>query len=50
MTLGMIVVDGSTVKANASCYEVMSYQRMVQAEVGLKAERDGLIERAPPGR
>lgn len=46
VTLGTIAVDGSKVKANASRHKAMSYQRMVQAEAALKAELDGLLERA----
>jgi transposase len=44
--LGAIAVDGTKVKANASRHKAMSYQRMVQAEAGLKEEIGALLERA----
>lgn len=44
--LGTIAVDGTKIKANASRHKAMSYQRMVQAEVELKAEIDALLARA----
>jgi transposase len=44
--LGTIAVDGTKIKANASRHKAMSYQRMLQAEVALKAEIDALLARA----
>src|SRR5471032_770378 len=44
--LGMIAIDGTKLKANASRHKAMSYKRMVQAEAELKAQIDALLERA----
>jgi len=44
--LGMVAVDGTKLKANASRHKAMSYQRMVKAEAELKEQIDGLLNRA----
>ena len=44
--LGMIAVDGTKVKANASRHKAMSYRRMEQAEAELKVQIDQLLARA----
>ena len=44
--LGTVAIDGTKVKANASCHRAMSYERMKQAEVELMAQIDGLLARA----
>lgn len=42
--LGTIAVDGTKVKANASRHKAMSYKRMLESEVELKAQIDALLE------
>ncbi len=44
--LGTVAVDGTKLKANASRHKAMSYDRMLKAEVELKAQIDGLLNRA----
>jgi transposase len=44
--LGTVAIDGTKIKANASRHKAMSYERMQQAEVELKAQIDTLLERA----
>ena len=44
--LGTVAIDGTKIKANASRYKAMSYERMQQAEAELKAQIDALLERA----
>lgn len=44
--LGTIAIDGTKIKANASRHKAMSYKYMVRAEAELKAEIEGLLERA----
>ena len=44
--LGVIAVDGTKVKANASRHKAMSYGRMQQAEAELKQQIAALLERA----
>ncbi|OGB13557.1 MAG: transposase [Burkholderiales bacterium RIFCSPHIGHO2_12_FULL_67_38] len=44
--LGTVAVDGTKLKANASRHKAMSYERMVKAEAELKAQIDGLLNRA----
>jgi transposase len=44
--LGTVAVDGTKLKANASRHKAMSYERMVKAEVELKKQIDGLLNRA----
>ena len=44
--LGTVAIDGTKLKANASRHRAMSYERMQQAEVELKAQIDALLERA----
>jgi hypothetical protein len=44
--LGTVAIDGTKVKANASRHKAMSYERMKQAEVELKAQIDALLARA----
>ena len=44
--LGTVAIDGTEVKANASRHKAMSYERMQQAEVELKAQIDALLARA----
>jgi transposase len=44
--LGTVAIDGTKVKANASRHKAMSYERMKQAELELKAQIDALLERA----
>lgn len=44
--LGAVAIDGTKVKANASRHKTMSYERMKQAEIELKAQIDALLARA----
>jgi transposase len=44
--LGTIAVDGTKIKANASRHKAMSYDRMLKAEVELKAQIAVLLEKA----
>ena len=44
--LGTVAIDGTKVKANASRHKAMSYERMKQAELELKAQIDALLARA----
>jgi hypothetical protein len=44
--LGTVAIDGTKLKANASRHKAMSYERMKQAEVELKAQIDALLARA----
>jgi transposase len=44
--LGTVAIDGTKIKANASRHKAMSYERMQQAELELKAQIDVLLERA----
>ena len=44
--LGTVAVDGTKLKANASRHKAMSYERMLKAEAELKAQIDGLLNRA----
>ena len=44
--LGTVAIDGTKIKANASCHKAMSYERMKQAEVQLKTQIDELLARA----
>ena len=44
--LGTVAVDGTKLKANASRHKAMSYDRMVKTEAELKAQIDGLLNRA----
>ena len=44
--LGTIAVDGTKIKANASRHKAMSYGRMKESEVALKAQIDALLQRA----
>ena len=44
--LGTIAVDGTKRCANASKHKAMSYERMQQTELALKAEIDELLARA----
>ena len=44
--LGTVAIDGTKIKANASRHKAMSYERMRQAEIELKAQIDALLERA----
>lgn len=44
--LGIIAVDGTKVKANASRHKAMSYGRIVQAEAELTQQIATLVERA----
>lgn len=44
--LGTVAVDGTKLKANASRHKAMSYERMLKAETELKAQIDGLLNRA----
>ena len=44
--LGMVTVDGTKVRANASKRKAMSYERMVAEEARLEAEVASLIEQA----
>ncbi len=44
--LGTVAVDGTKLKANASRHKAMSYERMVKTEAELKAQIDGLLNRA----
>ena len=44
--LGTVAIDGNKVKANASRHKAMSYERMQQAEIELKAQIDALLARA----
>src|SRR5262245_49873958 len=42
--LGMIGLDGTKIKANASKHKAMSYRRMKEEEVKLKKEIEALLE------
>ena len=42
----MVAIDGTKIKANASRHKAMSFERMQQAEVELKAQIDALLDRA----
>jgi hypothetical protein len=44
--LGAVSLDGAKIKANASKHKAMSYQRMGEEEKRLKAEVQGLLQRA----
>jgi transposase len=44
--LGTVAIDGTKIKANASRHKAMSYGRMQQAEIELKAQINALLERA----
>jgi transposase len=44
--LGTVAIDGTKIKANASRHKAMSYERMQQAEIELKAQIDALLQRA----
>ena len=44
--LGAVALDGSKVEANTSKHKAMSYGRMQEEEAKLKAEIEGLLERA----
>ncbi|SCK55121.1 Transposase [Variovorax sp. HW608] len=44
--LGTVAIDGTKIKANASRHKAMSYERMQQAEIELKAQINALLERA----
>jgi transposase len=44
--LGTIAVDGTKIKANASRHKAMSYERMLKAEVELKAQIKALMDKA----
>ena len=44
--LGTVAVDGTKLKANASRHKAMSYERMLKAEDELKAQINGLLNRA----
>ena len=44
--LGTIAIDGTKIKANASRHKAMSYKYMLRAESELKAEIEGLLEKA----
>jgi transposase len=44
--LGTVAIDGTKLKANTSRHKAMSYERMKQAEVELKAQIDALLARA----
>ena len=44
--LGVIAVDGTKLRANASKHKAMSYERMQLREVELKAQIDALLARA----
>ena len=44
--LGTVAVDGTKLKANASRHKAMSYERMLKAEVELRAQIDDLLNRA----
>ena len=48
--LGTVAIDGTKVKANASRHKAMSYERMNQAEVELKAQIDALLAQLSQGR
>jgi len=48
--LGTIAVDGTKLKANASCHKAMSYGHMVKAEAELKAQIEGLAQQGACGR
>jgi hypothetical protein len=41
-----VAVDGTKLKANASRHKAMSYERMLKVEAELKAQIDGLLNRA----
>lgn len=44
--LGTVAVDGTKIKANASRHKAMSYERMQSTERELKAQIEGLVQRA----
>lgn len=44
--LGHVAIDGTKIKANASKHKAMSYARMQQEEVRLKAEIEGLLKQS----
>ena len=44
--LGTVAIDGTKLKANASRHKAMSYERMQQSEVELKAQIDALLQQA----
>lgn len=44
--LGTVAIDGTKVKASASRHKAMSYGRMLDTEVALRAQIDQLMERA----
>ena len=44
--LGTVAIDGTKVKANASRHKAMSYERMKQTEVEIKAQIEALLARA----
>lgn len=44
--LGTVAIDGTKIKANASRHKAMSYERMRQAEIGLKTQIDALLTTA----
>jgi transposase len=44
--LGTIAVDGTKIKANASRHKAMSYGRMKESEAALKAQIEGLVQKA----
>ncbi len=46
LKLGTIAVDGTKIKANASRHKAMSYGRMKESEVALKAQIDVLLQKA----
>lgn len=45
-TVGHVALDGSKVQANASKHKAMSYARMKEEEKRLKAEVEGLLQKA----
>ena len=44
--LGHVAIDGTKIKANASKHKAMSYDRMGETELRLKAEIDALLKQA----
>jgi transposase len=44
--LGHVAIDGTKIQGNASKHKAMSYKRMQEQEVTLKAEIEGLLARA----
>ena len=44
--LGTIAIDGTKVKASASRHKAMSYQRLLETEVQLKAQIAALLDKA----